>query len=121
MAKFLPDNALDQRLDYNSANCSAMHLCQGQPTQFSDIAAMTRAVVGMAPGDFTKANGPIDGRQLQSGVKSDIAVTADGTCDHVAWASASLLLEVFTCTSLPVTTADTVNFPVVNTRTRQPT
>ena len=119
MAKFLPDAALDQRLDYTSTG-TAMHLCQGQPNQFSDIAAITRAVVVMAGGDFTKANGPVDGRQLTVAAKSDVPVTADGNGDHIAIVSASVLLEVFTCDLVAVTTADTVNFPAFNTRTLDP-
>lgn len=120
MAKFLTNTALDQRLDY-TATATAMHLCQGQPTQFSDIAGLTRAVVVMAGGDFTKANGPVDGRQLTVAAKNDVPVTANGNGDHVALVSATELLEVFTCDLVAVTTSDTVNFPAFNTRTRQPT
>ena len=119
MAKFMPDATLDARLDLVST-AVVQHLCQGQPTTFADIASLTRAVVAMTGGDFTKANGPVDGRQVTVGAKSDVAVTANGTGDHVALATASVLLSVTTCDAVAVTTADTVNFPAWNDRERDP-
>lgn len=118
MAKFYPDNTLDQVLDFISG-ADAQHLCQGQPTSFADIATMTCAVVAMAGGDFTKAAGATDGRRVTVAAKSGIAVTADRTADHVALVVGTTLLSVTTCTPVGVTVADTVNFPAYNYTERQ--
>lgn len=120
MAKLIPNNALDQRLNYD-ATAIAMHLCAGQPSSFGDVTSLTRAVVAMAGGDYTLANGPVDGRQVTMAAKNAVPVTAIGTCDHIALVDGAALIVVTTCDSVAVTTADTVNFPGWTDRCRQAT
>jgi hypothetical protein len=112
MAKFAPDNTLDQELDYIALS-DYMCACSGSPITFADAYTnLMLAKVAMAGGDFTKAD-DTSGRKLSMAAKTGVSITNSGTCLAVALvnASGSTLRWVTTATSQVLTAGGTVDFP----------
>lgn len=112
MAKLVHDDVLDSAWDVLD-QADLMTVCAGQPTTRTEaITTFKLADVAMTPNtDFTKANGDTSGRKVTMAAKSAVPVDTTGTADHVALVDATRLLYVTTCTSQPLTSGNTVNFP----------
>lgn len=111
MAKFAATSVLDALLD-KVATGTTMTVCSTQPTTRTEaVTTYALASVTVASGDFTKAAGSPNGRQVTVAAKSGVAVTASGTALHVAICDASNLLYVTTVTSQALTSGNTVTIP----------
>ncbi len=109
MAKAVDDSVLDAALD-QIATSTVMHVCSAQPANFAGIAAVSLANVAMAGGDYVKADGTT-GRKVTMAAKSAIPVTANGTANHVALATGTVLKYVTTATAQALTSGNTVSTP----------
>lgn len=120
MAKVSTDGVLDGTLDI-IAGMNEMHACAGQPTSYADIAARSLAVVTMTGGDFSKANGSPDGRQVTAAQKADVPITSAGTADHVALRNTTT--QEYHITTCPATVlgSGTVTFNAWASTVRDPT
>lgn len=90
MAKSVIDAVLDEALNYIATNGTEIHLCAGEPANWSEIATKSllsyTLTAGAGNGDYTITDGVGgDGRRLQvgTGVNSVVA-SAGGTADHLA-------------------------------------
>lgn len=110
MAKFAPNATLDAYLT-KIKEATTMALLSGQPSVHADIAGLALADVAVAAGDFTNADGDVDGRKVTIAQKSGVAIDATGTANHVALYNATDLIIVTTCTSTALTMGNTVTFP----------
>ena len=91
MAKFITDSAFDAQLDYIINNASTMHVCEGQPADYTEAttalgtgAGKSLASVSLAGGDFSKGAGSTDGRAVTVAAQSGISVSQSGDADHIA-------------------------------------
>ena len=114
MAKFTIDAAMDALLAHISSNANQLHLCSAQPTTRTEAVTTYNLASGtITSGAFTLANGDTSGRKHTVAAQTGLSITATGTCNHVAITSATVLLDVTTCTSQALTsggTADTTAF-----------
>lgn len=114
MAKLLADAALDLALNLVKNNCNLMVACSQQPTTYTQATSTyALASVAMTSGNYTLADGDIDGRKLTTAAKNTVAVTTSGTITHVALVDTtnSVLYIVTTTTSQAVTAGNTIDFP----------
>ncbi len=114
MAKLLADAALDLALNLIKNNCNLMVACSQQPTTYTQATSTyALASVSMTSGNYTLADGDVDGRKLTTAAKNTVAVTASGTITHVALVDTtnSVLYIVTTTTSQAVTAGNTIDFP----------
>ena len=70
--------------------------------------------------DFTKADGDVSGRKAIIAAQNDIAVTADGTADHVV-VDDGTEYEASTCTSIGLSNGGTVSVPAWDIESGDPT
>lgn len=112
MAKSVHDDVLDGAFDVLD-QADLMTLCSAEPTTRTEaITTFKLADVAMTPNtDYTKANGTVSGRKVTMAAKSTVPVDSSGTATHVALVDGTRLLYVTTCTSQPVTSGNTCNFP----------
>lgn len=95
-----------------TALADLMTVCSAEPTTRTEaVTTFKLADVALAGGDFTNADGDVSGRKVTVAAKSAVPVDASGTATHVALVDATRLLRVTTCTSQPLTSGNTVNFP----------
>lgn len=90
MPKTSSDAVLDGTLDILSAS-TQMTWCEGQPLTYEEANSTKGTGAGkvlfrtpMTPGDYTKADGSIDGRQVTLAAFADLTIQATGTADHIA-------------------------------------
>lgn len=119
MAKSVHNDVLDATTQYMKDNCDKMIACSSEPTTFAEAnATYALADVAMASGDFTAADGTVNGRMCTVGAKSGVLIDASGTFAHVAFVDTinSKLLYVTTGTSqaLVANGSNTVDFPSHN-------
>ena len=119
MSKVATDAMIDGGLD-KVATCVTLTVCAGQPTSQADIAVRELASVTINSGDFTKANGDTSGRKVTVAAQNDIAVTADGTADHVA-VDDGTDYEITTCTSVGLSNGGTASVPAWDVEVSDPT
>lgn len=121
MGKWANDNVMDNGLNWIKNNTDVMHICNNQPTSYSDLSTMSLGSVAMTSSDFTLADGDTSGRKLTV-VAKDITASADGTATHVALAnsSTSTLVYVTTMTSKTVNNGDTVSLSAWDIELRDP-
>ncbi|MDX1531382.1 MAG: hypothetical protein R3362_07640 [Rhodothermales bacterium] len=120
MARFAPDATLDTYLD-KIATSTQMHICAGQPTNQTTMNANSLGSVAMAGGDFTKAAGTPNGRQVTVGAKNGVSITSSGTADHVALSDGTDLILVTVVTSQAVTSGNTADLAAWVVTLPQPT
>jgi len=124
MAKFAPDIVLDGPADVID-QADKMIACSAQPTTYTEAnATFALADAAMTPNtDYVKANGDTNGRKVTVAAKPGINVDTSGTATHVALVSVgdTTLRYVTTCTSQPLTSGNTVNFPAWDIETADPT
>lgn len=114
MPKTVHDDVLDGALNVIKNNCTRQVACSAQPTTYTEAnATFMLANVTMASGDFTVANGDTSGRKVTVAQKTGVTIANTGTANHVALLDVanSKLLLVTTCTSLALTSGQTVTFP----------
>lgn len=113
---FLSDTVMDVSLQYLKDNCDKITLCSAEPTTYTQANTTFKLseTGALVSGDFTLADGAVDGRKVTVGAKSALAVSANGTITHAAWVktgTSALLAVTKLTTARAVTTADTVNMP----------
>jgi hypothetical protein len=121
MAKWCNDDFLDAAFDEIINNCNLMVLCSAQPADRNDaVNVKDLADVAMVAGDFSVANGPIDGRMLTIAAKLTVTVDHAGTATHLALVDAARLLYVTTCAAQDVVVTEPVNILSWAIRLRDP-
>ena len=117
MAKYQNDSMLDAAFDWVKAKVTKVCVCSTQPTTYAEAISTYRlATSAFTSTDMTIANGDTNGRKVTYAAKSGLSIVAAGTARHIAWvgSTGSTLLVVTTCTSVALTTGNTVNVPVVD-------
>lgn len=115
MAKYSADANMDAMLA-NIATCTLLTVCSTQPTTYAEASSTYKLAdvtltAGAGNGDYTLANGDTNGRKLTVAAQADVAIDSDGTAQHVALCTGSVLLYVTTCTSQALTSGGTVSVP----------
>lgn len=110
MVKFADVSVLDAPLD-KIATSTQMIVTASQPANRAAAISAALASVTMTGGDFTKAAGSPNGRQVTVASKSGVAVTATGSAAHVSLVDATTLLYVTTATTQTLTSGNTVTIP----------
>lgn len=110
MAKWANDSVLDASLD-KVATSTSMIVTTSQPATRAAAVSAALATVSMASGDFTKADGSPNGRQLTVAQKAAVPVTATGSATHVCLVDGTDLLYVTTVTAQTLTNGNTVTIP----------
>lgn len=87
MTKLVPDTAIDLVLQWVDDSV-AMHVCSAAPTTYTEATSTYNlGSVALTPGDgngdFTIADGDIDGRKLTVSAQS-ITASGAGTATHIA-------------------------------------
>lgn len=116
------DRVLDAALD-EIATATTLHICSGSPTTRAAVLSASLANVAVDSGDFTKANGTIDGRKTTVGAQTGVAVTGTGTPATYALIDGSDLLATAEVDpgSPGLTTGSTVDIPAVPFELGDPT
>lgn len=97
MSIFIPNATLDTLLN-EIATCTQLDILSDTTTP-TDL-TNTLANVALNAGDFTIADGDIDGRKLTIATKIDIPITATGTAKHVVLSLGGTIKYITTCTDL---------------------
>ncbi len=104
MARHTPDAIIDQQLDQVVGDFS--HACAGQPTNYTEAATTYQlASKAMTGGDFTKANGDVDGRKQTVPSVVDAYIDNNGLADHNAITKGTDLVDVTIITPSQALTA----------------
>lgn len=107
---YINDAALDSALDYVSSNATQLLVCSSDPADRSAALAAELASGAVTSGDFTKANGAVDGRKVTVAAQNGLSVDTTGTASHVAVISGTeLLLSTALSSTQQVTSGNTVN------------
>src|SRR3990167_2573752 len=113
MAKSASDAVLDNGIQYIKDNMVLMTACSAEPLTYAEATTTYKlADVVMAAGDFTISNGDTNGRKVRVAAKSAVPIDTTGTATHIALVTAAALGIVTICTSQPLTSGGTVDFPV---------
>ena len=125
MAKFINDVVLDAQLE-KVATGTHIHLCSSQPTTKTEAdttyqLASSTLTTGDGNGDYTIANGDVNGRKITISQQTGINVDNSGTGTHLAIVDATNVLLVTTITSQAVTAATTITFNAFDYSTSDPT
>lgn len=110
MAKWANDSMMDAALNYVAA-ATVLHICSSQPADRAAAIAASLASAAMTGADFALANGDASGRKVTVAQKSNMAITANGTANHVALIDGAVLRYVTTCTAQALTAGGTVTSP----------
>lgn len=112
MAKSVASDVLDAALA-EVATATRLVLCSAEPANYAGIAAVALADVtltaGILVGDYTLANGDVDGRKVTVSAQSDFAIDASGTVTHIVLDDGTDLQYVTTCTAQALTAGGTVS------------
>jgi hypothetical protein len=112
VAKWITDTALDALLGVIKGDNRTMTACSAQPTTRTQaITTYALADVALSTGDFTLADGAVNGRKITVAEKANVPIDVSGTATYVAICDASNLLAVTTCTSQALVSGNTVTFP----------
>jgi hypothetical protein len=111
MAKFSPDDVMDNGLAWIIANTTEMVICDTEPATYAE--AFTSYKLGIEASVTVGALGPgaSSGRAVAVPAKSSIAITAGSSATHIALvkASGSVLSYVTTIATQAVSASDKVN------------
>lgn len=114
MGFFVIDVANDALLD-EIATCTRMDVTSdvSTPTDLTNTLANVTLTAGDGNGDFTIADGDVDGRKLTVTQQSSITITGSGTAKHVVLSLAGTIKYATTCTDLVLTAGggNTVTVP----------
>ena len=111
MDKSVHNDVLDAALD-KIATATEMTLCSAAPTTLLEATTtFALADVALTGGDYTNADGDINGRKVTIAAKTNIIADATGTATHVALNDATDLLYVTTSDSLSVVLGNAFDFP----------
>ena len=100
-----------------------MNVCSAEPTTYTEaITTFSLGDVAMAPGDFTQADGDVDGRKITVAAKT-INGDGNGTGTHIALVEigTTTLWYVTTCTSVGISTGVDQDFSAWDIVQRDPT
>jgi len=114
MAKLHPDAMIDLMLGVHRARVTRINVCSTQPTTYTEaITTYKLATTTLTSTDLTVGNGDTSGRKYAVGAKSGLTIDATGTAAHIALtgSTGSTLILVTTCTTIALTTGNTVNVP----------
>jgi hypothetical protein len=114
MAKTILAAALDACYEYIQGKVTMITVCTTQPTTYAQAnATYMLAKQAVTSTCFTIGAGTGSGRKVTTQAKSGVTVATTGTAKFIAWAgsTASALLLVTTCTSVALTTGNTVTIP----------
>ena len=122
MAKYCHPDNIDAALSA-IAVATDMVACDGQPTDFADVALRNKATTPVEPADFTIGDGLASGRRLTVEAKGGVEVADPGMIDHVALVdtAASKLLYVTTADNQEVTAGSFIDFPEWSIEIADPT
>jgi len=116
MAKYLPDAIIDGMLAYIQVRATRVNVCSTQPTTYAEATSTYKLAVSgtaLTSTNYTVGDGDTSGRKLAVPAQSALTIDTTGTAAHVALtgSSGSTLLLVTTCTTIALTTGNTVNVP----------
>lgn len=110
MAKYLDDTVLDAALNDIKNNVTEIYLCSQVPANYAE-ASSTYALAnktGLSAGSFTgPVNGDTSGRKLNKSAETGLSVTGDGTANHVALCTATVLKHATDFTGQVLTNGNT--------------
>ncbi|HIP71865.1 MAG TPA: hypothetical protein EYH05_10780 [Anaerolineae bacterium] len=122
MAKSVHNDVIDDGLNVIKNNANLMIACSAEPTTRTEaVTTYALADIAMVAGDFTIADGDVNGRKLTVAAKSGALVDASGDATHIALVDATRLLFVTTCTPQTLTAGNTVNYPAWDVEISDPT
>ena len=111
MAKFAAQSVLDALLD-KVATGVRVDVCSSQPTTYAEATSTySLANATLTSGDFTKAAGLPNGRQVTIASKTGVTIGTSGTVTHLAVCDGTTLLYVTTVTSQVLTSGNTLTIP----------
>lgn len=115
MGKKADNSVIDAALNVIAGSIQEI-LCEGEPADFTDATTLKGsggkglAIVSTDPGDFAIADGDVSGRKVTVAAQTGVPVTgADGTGNHIALVSGSVLLYVTTSPDHAVSNGGTVD------------
>ncbi len=115
MGKLLPDGIIDGMLAYIRVRITGISVCSTQPTTYAHATSTYKLADknGLTSTDLSLGDGDTSGRKITMKAASGVSIDTTGTGAHVAWwgSSGETLLLVTTCTTVALTTGNTVNFP----------
>jgi len=114
MAKYLIDAAMDAAFSYVVDRASFMWLCSTVVNTYTLASDNNLGSLEISAGDFTQADGAVNGRAMSITAQISIPVSVAGNILHVAIVTsggASVLLFLTSSTSKAVTIGDAVNVP----------
>jgi predicted aspartyl protease len=122
MAKFVNPAVLNQALN-EIATANLMVAINGQPASYAAAQSGKLAETALSAGDFTQANGDVNGRKVTIAAKTGAAIIAAGTANHIALldTAGSRLLYVTTCPAVTLPASGTVNFEAWKVEIGDPT
>ena len=120
MGKSTDNSVFDAALN-EIATATTMTLCSAEPANYAGIAAVALADAVMAGGDYTNADGDVNGRKVTMTAQAGEAVDATGSGNHVCLDDGVTLLYVTTCDAISVTSGGTVDFPAWDIEFADPT
>lgn len=86
------DDVLDAALDVLN-DATALHICEGAPTDHASTLANSLATVGIDSGDYTApSDATPNGRELTVAAQNDVPVTSSGTPAYYCLVDATRLL-----------------------------
>lgn len=115
MSKFVIDAALNASLQYIIDNCTAVHICSGDPTNLSEVTTNSLGNSAVVAGDWAIADGDASGRKLTFAGKTAVTGTATGTGATGCFVSgADLLAKTDVSPTVAITSGSDFAIPVVD-------
>jgi len=121
MGKLADDTVIDGALNI-VATAVEIYVNTAEPA--NRAAAISDSLIPvhvMASGDFTNANGDVNGRKCTVAAQSSLTADATGTATHITLCTGALMLYVTTCTSQAITSGNTVNIGAFDIEIADPT
>lgn len=109
---FISDTLMDVLLQYIIDNGDGLNICDTVPTTYTEaITTYMLAQVVIDSGDYTLADGDVDGRKVTVGAQSSVSVTNAGTSLVAALTDSgnSELLVYAECSAVELNPGNTVN------------
>lgn len=122
MAKVIVDAVLDLPCAA-IAECTEMYICSAEPTDRANAISLALASrTGMTGSNYTgPANGSVSGRRVTKNAESGMSISANGTANHVALCTGSVLRAVTTCAAQALSSGGTVSTSAFDAEFRDPT